>query len=455
MSRTAEVSVDRNLEKVRKGVQYALDIVDLCKGFHRRTVKRGGYTTVKSTLLNFFRGGRDSVGQITTVLESLTLRIPQGSSVGIIGRNGAGKSTLLKLISGIYRPDSGSIKVNGRIAALIELGAGFHPDFSGRENLYLGGIMHGLSEKEIDQRFDDIVRFAELEDVIDDPVRTYSSGMYMRLGFSLAVHTDPDILIVDEVLAVGDAKFVSKCKERIAEFRAAGKTLLLVTHDLSSVERWCDEVLWIERGRVRDRGSPRRVIDHYLQYIENEEERELDQSKIGEIRSVSDQKIDSSKGERHEFEGPSDIAAQRMVPERWGSREIEVVKVILCDASGNPHSLYHPDGAFNILIEYKINEAVTDIVFGIGINRSDGLNVFGSNTLIDRFEFPELRKAGTIKVQVNRIGLLTGNYSLDVAIHRQDGYPYDYHQSAATFAVRSPLKQVGVVAPDYSWDVVA
>ena len=229
-------------------VQYAIDIVGLEKSFKRQTLSRGGYTTLKSSLFGLFRRAGREQPAVTRAVAGLTMRVPQGASIGVIGRNGSGKSTLLKLITGIYKPTKGRISVNGRVAALIELGAGFHPDFTGRENLMLAGIMMGLSRTEIESRFDEIVEFAGLRDVIDDPVRTYSSGMFMRLGFSVAVHTDPDVLLIDEVLAVGDAAFIRKCKERVSELRHSGKTLLLVSHDLEAVERWCDEVVWLHKG---------------------------------------------------------------------------------------------------------------------------------------------------------------------------------------------------------------
>ena len=211
------------------GVDYVVDIVGLSKSFQRKTRSKGSYTTLKSSLLNLFRFKQPSVTSeipVTHAIKDLTMRIPRGSSIGLIGRNGSGKSTFLKLVTGIYKPTAGHVSVLGRVAALIGLGAGFHPDFTGRENLMLAGVMHGLSREQVLERLDDIVSFAELEDVIDDPVRTYSSGMFMRLGFSVAVHTDPDILLVDEVLAVGDAGFVAKCKDRIGELRKQGKTLI-------------------------------------------------------------------------------------------------------------------------------------------------------------------------------------------------------------------------------------
>lgn len=416
--------------------KYALELVEISKTFRRQTLK-GGYTTLKSSLLRWAFGGEGQERELTRAVENITVRIPQGASVGIIGRNGSGKSTLLKLISGIYKADVGRVQVHGKVAALIELGAGFHPDFSGRENLYLGGVIHGLSKAQIDERFEDIVKFAELEHVIDDPVRTYSSGMFMRLGFSLAVHTDPDVLIVDEVLAVGDAAFVAKCKERIAELRKAGKTLLLVTHDLEAVERWCDEAIWLHQGRIKDRGEPRRVIDQYRTFLERGEEAELFQN--AESESAQQQ--------------AEDVAQHSVEASRWGSREIEIANVRLVDRDGAVRLLLHPEDKVTLEFDYAQHEAVKDVVFGVGINRSDGLVVHGTNTDIERLMVPVLRQRGTVRFTIDRLGLLEGTYTIDVAAHRSDGYPYDYHKQVLSFVVRSPMSMVGVALPAHRWDI--
>jgi lipopolysaccharide transport system ATP-binding protein len=426
----------------QRELAYALDIVGLSKDFVRRTRAggRGGYTTLKSALLSPFRRATPAPRQVTQAIRDLTVRIPQGSSVGLIGRNGSGKSTFLKLITGIYKPTRGSVAVNGRVAALIELGAGFHPDFTGRENLFLGGVMLGLSRREIEARFDTIVRFAELEGVIDDPVRTYSSGMFMRLGFSLAVHTDPDVLIIDEVLAVGDAAFVAKCKDKIAELRRAGKTLILVSHDLDAVERWCDEVVWLHSGEVKDRGEPRRVIDRYRAFLERGEEAELEA-----------QRSDTPVGER--ADGSASNATDPFAAGRWGSREIEVTATRLLNQHGESHLLFHTADPIRIEIAYAVREAVGEVVFGIGIHRLDGLAVFGTNTAIERIALPALGASGVVTIDFERLGLLEGTYRLDVAVHRVDGYPYDYHQGALRFSVRSAVNHVGVFEPAHRWNI--
>ncbi|MEN3011226.1 MAG: ABC transporter ATP-binding protein [Candidatus Bipolaricaulaceae bacterium] len=221
-----------------------------------------GYTTLKDY---FVRGEflRHKPKQYIEALKDVTFSVPEGTVLGIIGPNGSGKSTLLRLIAGIYRPTSGRVVVNGRVSALLSLGLGFHPELSGRENTIIGGLAMGLSRREIVHRMDEIIDFAELRDFIDAPVRTYSSGMYMRLAFSIAVNVNPDILLLDEVLAVGDAAFSQKCLAKMDAFKQCGKTILLVTHDLAIVESWCHLALWLDRGEVRDVGRPSEVVQAY------------------------------------------------------------------------------------------------------------------------------------------------------------------------------------------------
>jgi len=232
-----------------------------------RKYSRRGYTTLKDAVVkgHLFRFGRD-LGYIEA-LKDVTFTVPQGTVLGIIGPNGAGKSTLLRLIAGIYRPSSGKIVVNGRVSALLNLGLGFHPELTGRENIIIGGLAMGLSRREIMKRMDEIIHFAELEDFIDAPVRTYSSGMYMRLAFSVAINVDPDVLLLDEVLAVGDAHFVEKSRARMDEFKKSGKTILLVTHDLPTVKNWCHQALWLDGGKIQALGKSTEVVDLYLRNL--------------------------------------------------------------------------------------------------------------------------------------------------------------------------------------------
>jgi ABC-type polysaccharide/polyol phosphate transport system ATPase subunit len=259
----------------------AIRLKGVCKRFRKYTV-RGGYTTLKTSLLKRMFHGKFPVDNYLDVLNDVDLEIPAGLTLGIIGRNGSGKSTLLKIMAGIIRPDRGEVEVRGRVSPLIELGAGFHPEFSGRENVYLNGLVIGMSKAETEERYESIVEFAGLADVIDDPVRTYSSGMYMRLAFSVAVHADPQVLLIDEILAVGDESFIGKCHERIASFQEAGKTIVMVSHGLESIERWCHEAIWLDQGRVAARGYPAEVVRLYHTAVTPQ------QKKRGRARSLRD-----------------------------------------------------------------------------------------------------------------------------------------------------------------------
>jgi ABC-type polysaccharide/polyol phosphate transport system ATPase subunit len=455
----------RQKSTVKNGDRYAIDIVALSKQFNRSRYYSGSYTTLKSmftsicnhAICSFKRpktaipNGSVKVNKSQVVgfaLNNLTLRVPRGAAVGIVGRNGSGKSTLLKLISGIYRPDSGSISVNGRIAALIELGAGFHPEFSGRENVYLAGAMYGLSRKEIDRRFNHIVDFAELSEVIDEPVRTYSSGMFMRLGFSLAVHTNPDILIVDEVLAVGDAAFSVKCEDRIAELKRSGKTLLLVTHDLDAVLRWCDEALWLDKGVVKERGEPRRVLDAYRSFIEKGEDAELLSTSINQ---------NSLSTENNNTSDDDEVIDQDLVHQRWGSREVEILGVVIKDGKATQEQrVFHPHDAMVIEILAKANSPVSSLVCGIAINRTDGVLIIGTNTQIEDIDFKPFEGIKTFQIKIENLGINCGSFTIDVALHDADGYPFDYHRHIVRFAVRGEsvshgATRHGVVSLPISW----
>ena len=308
----------------------AIEVVHASKVYRRFSHKRQ-FATLKSALL---RGSliRDLKPDETfTAVRDVTFTVPAGRTLGVIGRNGSGKSTMLKLVAGITKPTTGSVTVNGRISALIELGAGFHPEISGRENVFINGIMLGLSKREVATRFDEIVEFAELKDFIDAPVKTYSSGMYMRLGFAVAIHVDPDVLLVDEVLAVGDEGFTHKCLDKFAEFKRRGKTILLVTHALPMVERFCDEALWLDHGEKKGMGDPKRMVGAYVTAVEVSEESSSRRRREGAgVDGVSPDEPASAVLPDHPVE--SAVAPSNMFQAaegRWGSREVEITDVSL------------------------------------------------------------------------------------------------------------------------------
>jgi ABC-type polysaccharide/polyol phosphate transport system ATPase subunit len=411
----------------------AVQVEGVSKRFRRQTVQPS--TTLKSTIVDFLRGRRTIEPSSTfQALEDVSFSVPRGHALGIIGRNGSGKSTLLKLLAGIYRADRGKIVVHGKVGALLDLGAGFHPEFSGRENIFINGTVLGLSKRDIRQQLEDIIRFAELEAFIDEPVKTYSVGMYMRLGFAVAVHADPDILLIDEVLAVGDEGFIQKCYDKVAGFRRQGKTIILVSHDASTVSRWCDTALWLEDGRVQDQGLPQRLIDAYRQHIAAQE---------AEVAVDEHRRIAAGLSQAPEAETAN----------RWGSREVEIVSVKMFHTSGQERYVYQSGEPVRVVIHYRVHRPVPDPVFGIALMRSDGLWCYGTNTAVEDIPLPPLGEEGHTEILLERLDFVAGTYYLDVAVHALDGYPYDYHHGLYSFAVKSDLQEIGVCRIPHSWAI--
>lgn len=392
---------------------------------------RHRFQTFKSALVrgDLFRTLK--ADELVTAVDNISLRVEKGMTFGVIGENGSGKSTLLKLVAGIAKPTSGWVRVQGKISALIELGAGFHPEITGRENVFINGIMLGLSKKEISRKFDEIVRFAELEDFIDAPVKTYSSGMYMRLGFSVAINVNPDVLLIDEVLAVGDAAFVPRCLDRIDDFRRRKKTILFVSHDLATVEKICDKVAWMKGGKIQMLGEPKRVVDAYLQDIAAMQEEDYQKRKTD---VDLEQKWEDERREK-----------------RWGKREVEIRKVTLKNLRGEEKHVFTPDEGLAIEIEAAANEPVKDFVFGIGIFNSQGISCYGTNTSLEDYEPVVLQGEGKAACRIEKLNLINGTYYLDVAVHKRDGYPYDYHRNLYSFLVSSTLKDVGIARLPHKW----
>jgi len=418
----------------------AIELSRVSKVYRRYSGKQ--FATLKSALLqrSILRDLRPN--ETFPALSDVSFAVEKGSTYGVIGRNGSGKSTALKLVAGITKPTSGIVRVQGRISALIELGAGFHPEISGRENVFINGIMLGLSKREIQDRFDEIVDFAELREFIDAPVKTYSSGMYMRLGFAVAIHVDPDVLLVDEVLAVGDEAFTHKCLDKFAEFRRRNKTILLVTHSLSLVERFCDEALWLDAGRAMDLGDPRRVVDSYLTKVEESEEQLLASTTaraVEDAAPLSEQPADPTSNMFQATEG------------RWGSREVEITDVAFLDDEGQPSFVFHTGDPMAIRVRVRAAHAVDDFVFGIGIFNADGVCCYGTNTYLEEMNPQRLDGDADATFAIESLDLVEGTYKVDVAIHKRDGFPYDYHRLLYTFRVKSRVRDVGIYRPRHRW----
>lgn len=397
---------------------------------YKKYANRHKFLTLKSALVNRTLFSELSAAEKFEALSEVSFTIPKGKTVSIIGENGSGKSTLLKILAGISRPTSGSMTIDGRISALIELGAGFHPEISGRENVFINGIILGLTRKKIQTLYDEIVRFAELEEFIDNPVKSYSSGMYMRLGFSIAINVDPDILLVDEVLAVGDASFVPKCLDKINEFRRKGKTIIFVSHDLSTVERISDHVIWLKHGKIEMQGHPKRVVDTYLEYI----------GKKDEVKAET----------LHEEQ---EKVAEEEREKRWGSQEVTLQNVKMLDAQGKEKYIFDPVEPLTLQFEVVCKDREEDdFVFGVGVFSSEGVQCYGTNTHIDNYVSRRLRDRGLVKFHIPALNLINGSYYLNVAVHKRDGYPFDYHHFLYTFRVGSAQRDVGIARLPHQWE---
>ncbi|MDQ3421422.1 MAG: ABC transporter ATP-binding protein [Acidobacteriota bacterium] len=432
----------------------AIELTNASKVYQRYGHRRQ-FATLKSALLSRSLVRDLNPTETFIAVNNVTCSVPKGQTLGVIGRNGSGKSTLLKLVAGITKPTTGTVKVNGRISALIELGAGFHPEISGRENVFINGIMLGLTKREITRRFDEIVEFAELQEFIDAPVKNYSSGMYMRLGFAVAIHVDPEVLLVDEVLAVGDEGFTHKCLDKFAEFKRRGKTILLVTHSLGLVEKFCDEALWMDGGRMKVQGDPKRVVGAYVTDVEKSEELQL---ASGDARAkasaivISPDEPSSAVLPDHPIEtaeGPADMF--RATEGRWGSREIEITGVDLIGNDGVAGHVFHNGDPFAVRIKLRAPLEMDDFVVGIGLFNAEGVCCYGTNTSLEELKSVSILGDGEVTFSVDRLDLVEGTYKLDIAIHKLDGYPYDYHRLLYTFRVKSRTKDVGIYRPPHTW----
>jgi ABC-type polysaccharide/polyol phosphate transport system ATPase subunit len=352
---------------------------------------------LKSTLL---RGRRARYDEFWA-LKDVDFEIPFGSTFGIIGSNGSGKSTLLKCLAGILSPDKGSVLCNGRMAALLELGAGFHPDLSGRENIYLNGAILGMTRSEIDRKLEEIIDFSGLDKFVDTPVKNYSSGMVVRLGFAIATNVDPEILIIDEVLAVGDESFQHRCHEKIETFRQEGRTIILVSHGLMQVAQLCSTVAWLEKGVIQEIGPSYEVISNY-----------------------SGQSHDAAP----KIEGE--------IGERWGSHEAEITRAEFVDADGVPVHVLKTGEPISLQIDYTAHMPIKEPVFGIRITHLHGTNVWGSNTKRMGFKPATLNNSGTITLAIPELPILAGTYDLTVALSDQhETYEYDHWERRVRFDV--------------------
>jgi lipopolysaccharide transport system ATP-binding protein len=377
--------------------------------------------------LNMIRFRRSSSKEKYWALRDVNCDIAPGEMVGIVGDNGAGKSTLLKLISHIIEPTTGTIDVNGRVSALLELGAGFHPDLTGRENIYLNGSILGFSRDEMHHIFDDILEFSEMERFIDVPVKHYSSGMYMRLGFSIAIHVRPDILLVDEILAVGDQAFQLRCLDKINEMKRRGITIVLVTHDLETVRKMCSRAIWLDDGVVQADGAVTHVLETYMTRVRTEDDEALQ-------RAESSLRCESDDVEKEKEEDECSW--------RWGSREAEIVHVQFLDGEGREMRTFKTGQPFVARIHYVAHERIEQPLFGVALHNASGFHINGPNTGLAGYPIEAIEDEGYIDHIIPSLPLLEGTYLFSAALYDKAGqHPYDYHHMAYTFRV-APSEEI-------------
>ncbi|MGB5962242.1 MAG: ABC transporter ATP-binding protein [Coleofasciculaceae cyanobacterium] len=352
-------------------------------------------------------------------LQDINLDVKKGETLGIIGQNGSGKSTLLQIIAGTLTPTTGEVEVNGRISALLELGSGFNPEFTGRQNVFFNGRILGLSQEQIEEKFDKIAAFAEIGDFLDQPVKTYSSGMVVRLAFAVVANTEPQLLIVDEALAVGDAKFQARCMKRIRQMKEEGVTILFVSHDSSSVKMLCEKGVLISNGRILEAGTPKNVVNRYIALLSSDQT----QKEAKEIASLQEDDNfikDKNDGEMH----------------RHGNKLAIIKDVKITDSNNQLVTKLNTKSIFNILILLEAKSDLSDLVVGISIKNLMGVVIYGTNTNLMKIKCPQLEELQqvTAKFQMN-CNLNKGVYTVTVGIHSEEGMSYDWVDEMIVFEV--------------------
>ncbi len=376
------------------------------------------------------------------ILNGISFDIPKGQAVGLIGRNGCGKSTTLKMLTKILKPNAGDVTVNGRVSSLIELGAGFHPDMSGRENIYINATIFGLDKEEIDERLDDIIRFSELEDYIDNPVRTYSSGMYMRLAFAVAINVNADVLLIDEILAVGDVSFQKKCFERLKEIKEEGTTIVIVSHSMDQLYSICDRLIWIEKGKIVEDGEPKLIGMHYLDSMEDD--------RIARLAEESKEKLVDDRG-RSILELTDNVHPEAR---RDGTHKAKFTSVNLYDKDGNLCQNFSTGDKVVLKLGYETELDSPKVNFNMDFVKDNWQYCYGSCFTKPGDELPTLRKSGTVTFTIDKLMLLPGKYYLDIGINGEDGELYDNVRNIMQITIRDYVhNEFGPCTFEHNWEI--
>lgn len=389
--------------------------------------------SIKEKIL-FFKRNKYEVNQ---VLDGVSFDIKKGEAVGLIGKNGCGKSTTLKLLNRIMYPTSGTIRVNGRVSSLIELGAGFHPDMSGRENIYTNASIFGLTKKQIDEKLDDIIEFSELGEAVDNPVRTYSSGMYMRLAFSVAINVEADVLLIDEILAVGDVSFQKKCFEKLREIKYSGTTIVIVSHSLQQIEQICDKSIWIEKGHIRQIGNPKEIHLKYLKEMEEERQRLIHEAQ---------------KNKENDIEDRDSFCGKKVI--RSGSGEVYFTNVTLKDKEEKLQNVYKSHDFMQVQYDFVNKSDIEEAVFSVRIYKDDNTHCYGTTSDIECNDTIKIKGKNKFIVDFDDLCLLDGNYMIDVDVKDKTGdIVYDSIHDTIRFDVINEDGRTGVCAIRTSWKV--
>ena len=376
------------------------------------------------------------------ILRGISFQIPRGQAVGFIGRNGCGKSTTLKLLSRILKPNEGKVEISGRVSSLIELGAGFHPDMSGRENIYINASIFGLKREEIDSRAEEIIRFSELEEFIDNPVRTYSSGMYMRLAFAVAINVNADVLLIDEILAVGDVSFQKKCFERLKKIKEDGTTIVIVSHSMEQLYSICDRLIWIEDGKVREDGQPQLVGTHYLDDMEDERQARLARESVEQLKGEKERSI---------LELTDRVHPQAR---RDGTREVYFTGVELLDGEGKPCRIFDTGDKVTLVCRYATALERPAVNFNMDFVRDNWQYCYGSCFTKAGDELPVLEKEGRVIFEIEKLMLLPGKYYLDIGINGAAGELYDNVRNVLQITVRDYVTdEFGPCVFEHKWKI--
>ena len=429
------------------GQEYAIEVRDVYKSFK---VYYDKSNQLREKVL-FHNRNRFEVREI---LKGVSFQVKKGEAIGLIGKNGCGKSTTLKMLTRILKPNSGTIKMNGRVSSLIELGAGFHPDMTGRENIYINASIFGIKKKEVDERLERIIRFSELEEFIDNPVRTYSSGMYMRLAFSVAINVDADILLIDEILAVGDRAFQEKCFNKLKTLKDEGTTIVIVSHSLDQIQKICDRCIWIEKGLIKQEGLTKKICKEYIASMDKARHERA----RAETLKVLESKLDTSslseeEKKRSEKEALNascwSVAIQCSADaHREGDGKVRYTRVRMLNEKGEETTEFEFGEKIIIEMDYqRYCDEKLPISFIIGVTRNDWVYCYGSASHYTNGEYLIAQKEGKVRLELEKNSLADGKYFLDVRIKNEQDEAHDNIFSLIAFTIKTSKK--------YGWGITA